>query len=440
MEHEIFEKYGLKPHEVLADTGQIAMWKMTQPAINRTVLVHVLSPSLAANPAAVKHIFGVARTISNCSGPAFGQIYTIFNEFDLKAVVTEYVDGMSLEKTINALGPLSLKQVARTGVAIAESLSELWDSCRYIHGGVLPEYAMLDPATTAKLLSPCFAKRASADAIVPASDMSDLSALLYFLATGVKPGEKFDGQLPASLLSVMERLDAEDAARRYAGWDEAIADLKAIVNESERPSEKDPPLKSPGVAAKGSSAKNTQGIAVKKRTAPIRTFKAPSGSVPKAVKSDAPKAKVVVSERNSFENIRKNTAARRAREEANRIGGSIAFFALVVLLLALGVLFVLRVGFLELDATHQVAPQPRVNAFRAEPAAAAAGGESEEEAAELNRYLAAHVGEEIPFISAGTQHQVTLVSYDELTVTVRTTKPITIRRADLTPEQRALWK
>ena len=96
MDTATFEKYGLKPLEPLLETEQITMWKMTQPAIHRTVLVHVLGVSMASDPNAVDYLFSVARSISNATAPAIAQVYTIFDEPDLKAVVSEYVDGLSL--------------------------------------------------------------------------------------------------------------------------------------------------------------------------------------------------------------------------------------------------------------------------------------------------------------------------------------------------------
>ena len=58
----------------------------------------------------------------------------------------------------------------------------------------------------------------------------------------------------------------------------------------------------------------------------------------------------------------------------------------------------------------------------------------------LNRYLAAHVGGEVPFIHKGVEHKVTLVSYTATTVTIRTRKTLTLKRSELTQEQLNLWK
>ena len=224
MDTAIFEKYGLKPLEPVLETDRVTMWKMTQPSVNRTVMVHVLGP-FAEDEEAASYLFSVVRTISNCAVPAIAQVYTIFNEPDLKAVVTEYVDGLTLEHTVSALGPLSVRQTVRTGLAIAEALKEIWDTSHILIGSVRPEYVTLDASSTAKLITPCNATVAPADQQVPVSDMADLGQLLYYLATGARPGEAHSVNLPTKFLAFLSKLSSTNAVERFASWSAVVAEL-----------------------------------------------------------------------------------------------------------------------------------------------------------------------------------------------------------------------
>ena len=105
-------------------------------------------------------------------------------------------------------------------------------------------------------------------------------------------------------------------------------------------------------------------------------------------------------------------------------------------------------------AAKQSAPAQQPAASVAAPAAAPAASsksgddddfdsmlsQMDDSGSALNRYLAAHVGGEVPFIHKGVEHKVTLVSYTATTVTIRTRKTLTLKRSELTKEQLDLWK
>jgi len=455
MDTAIFEKYGLRPLEPILATGQITMWKMTQPAINRTVLVHVLESTITSDPDAVSYLFSVARCISNAAAPAIAQIYTIFDEPDLKAIVSEYVDGLSLEHAVSALGPLSMKQTVRTGIAVAEALKAVWDASHIIYGSVRPEFVTLDAGSTAKLISPCYAQVAPEDIEVPESDMSDLGELLYFLATGVHPGQAHTVSLPHEFSSLLERLSSKNQITRFASWDGVIEALRAL--EDIQPA-----------AAKGGEGG--------KRFAVKRGMGASAGTAPKVVKQGG-SARLSAEDSNTIEAVRK--AARERAMAAEKKSSGLKFFAGVVLILVIAGVLVLRIGVEELDVRmanlmqggRQSVDEPKApqvqngdspTASVEEPTVSdmpAAGTVADDapDAAEdvqdvldvqqdgepdtaLDRYLAAHVGEEVPFVHKGVEHTVTLVGYTADTVTIRTRKVFTLNRSELTPEQLELWK
>jgi len=59
----------------------------------------------------------------------------------------------------------------------------------------------------------------------------------------------------------------------------------------------------------------------------------------------------------------------------------------------------------------------------------------------MDAYLRAHVGQEVPFLHKGKERAVTLVKFDKETVVIGfKQKTLTLKRAELSDEQRALWK
>lgn len=505
MDTATFEKYGLKPLEPLLETDQITMWKMAQPAINRTVLVHVLGKAMADDPAAVSYLFSVVRSVSNASAPAIAQVYTIFDEPDLKAVVSEYVDGLSLDKAISALGPLSIKQTVRTGIAVAEALKDVWDAFHIVYGAVHPEFITLDAGATAKIVSPCYAHVAPADQEVPSADMADLGELLYFLATGVRAGQAHSVNVPHEFTVFLEKLSSDNPMTRYASWDSVIGALRLLENLS-------PEGAAPAAAAPAGGGDG-------KRLGVKRSFGAPSGKVPKAVKRDGPAHPAAIASRLSIEKpapskgsgskglgvklagikgveagvksamdaVRKAARDRALAADRHASGRGAQFLAFVMLAVVLACIFVIRVGHAEfkdritrnwreslqssnlqaqtvpisVDDTPEPArstaasasaqqPAASVAAPAAAPAASSKSGDDDDfdsmlsqmddSGSALNRYLAAHVGGEVPFIHKGVEHKVTLVSYTATTVTIRTRKTLTLKRSELTKEQLDLWK
>ena len=474
MDTAIFEKYGLKPLEPLLETGPMSIWKMTQPEIHRTVLVHVLGKELTDDPTVVDYLFSVVRMISNAHAPAIAQVYTIFNEPDFKGVVSEFVDGLTLSQTVAALGPLSIKQTIRTGIAVAEALKDVWDSFHIIYGAARPEFVTLDASSTAKIISPCFAQIAQENVEVPVADMADLGELMYFLATGVKPGHAHNVNLPKDFSDLLEKLSSKNPLTCFASWDSAIEALRAL--EDQKPAAAAP---APAPAEKSGGGKK---LSVK------RSFGAPTGKVPKAVKHDGPARSVSIAPRlaieppskasSAMQAVRKAARERAMAEDRRSSGSGAKLFAGIMLVVVLAGVFVMRIGLAEFDIRManrgQAGQSPEETQARpisvvdtpaaqdpvpsAAPAASAANAATAQSSKEdddidslmsqlddndssaLNRYLAAHVGQEVPFVHKGVTHKVTLVSYTEDSVTIRTRKILTLKRSELSPEQLALWK
>lgn len=95
----------------------------------------------------------------------------------------------------------------------------------------------------------------------------------------------------------------------------------------------------------------------------------------------------------------------------------------------------------EAEAAPQTSDTATADTATAESDAAPATPEAapSDEAA-LDAYLAEHLGQQVPFLYKGETRTVTLAAFSEETVTIKRKKSFTMKRADLTAEQLALWK
>ena len=471
MDTEAFSNYGLEPLEPLQETEQLTMWKMAQPAVSRTVLVHVLN----ADPETAAYVFNLVRSLAACNAPALAQVHTIIDEADVKAVVTEHIEGMNLLEAVAALGPFSLRQTLEIGLSIAESLKKIWDGAHIVFGAVRPEYIVLDANSHAKLVTPCYAEAASEADPVPAADFMTLGETLTLLAGGTNDAEVRLASLPAPFRVLLAKLASGNVASYFPTCDALIAELRKLVNEANAPANTAPAAGGRRISVRRQPSGEDGESAVKK---PASAISARFAREPKATD---------------------NAALRQAA--ANDSGAGLRLFLCIILLVVLGVVFVLRIGLLDLEerlasngagaatprfnstivtiddtpvadtpaadtpvadtpvadtpaadtpvadtpaADTPAADTPSVDAIFADnPAPAdapAADAPAADPEADLDRYLADNVGNTVPFLHKGVIHDVTLVSYTATTVTIRTKKSLTLRRSELTQEQRDLWR
>lgn len=194
---------------VIGRGGMGVVFKARDASLNRVVAIKVLAPELAGNAMARKRFLREARAAAAIVHQHVVTIHAV-NEERPPYLVMEYVDGLSLQKKIDATGPLELNETLRIGVQVAAGLAAA-HAQRVVHRDIKPSNILLensvervritdfglaraaddvevtrpgDVAGTPQYMSP---EQAQGHAVDSRSDLFNLGCVLYAMCTGRSP-------------------------------------------------------------------------------------------------------------------------------------------------------------------------------------------------------------------------------------------------------------
>jgi serine/threonine protein kinase len=255
--------------------------KARDSTIGRTVAIKTFLHGFGSGDLQ-KQFLREAQIVGRLTHPYIVGLYDIgANEDGVPYLVMEYVEGKTLEKTLDN-GPLPLERAAVWGADLASALSRA-HQCKIIHGDVKPANILVTNEGQVKLGDfgiARFATQVSGSGSVlgtPAylspeqilggkqdtrSDLFSLGIILYQMTTGVRP---FDGtsvgavcaqivsatplppshhnpELPAAFDHIVMRCLAKDPALRYADGESLCASLYPFARS--KPVPEPPPIQS----------------------------------------------------------------------------------------------------------------------------------------------------------------------------------------------------
>lgn len=189
--------------------GMAVVFEAVDTVMKRTVAVKMLKEEIAGDAQAVKRFINESRAVSMLSHPNIVSIYDVSVRDDLKYIVMERVDGITLKNYMNSRGPLPPKVIMNYTAQILRALDHA-HSKGIIHRDIKPQNIMLlkngkikvtdfgiaklpnaetvtmtDKAIgTVYYISP---EQASGKKIDPRSDIYSLGVVMYEMATGKLP-------------------------------------------------------------------------------------------------------------------------------------------------------------------------------------------------------------------------------------------------------------
>ena len=261
------------------ETSKTVVWKAVQETLDRTVVLRILKEEGAGNPAEVKHFLALARRFARIKSDSLAAVFDIVSEDDLHYVVTEHVEGPTLEECVTKQGPLPFEHALRIAASLIVSLDQLWASAHIVHRNLKSSTIRLDPRGVAKITdfslaieagpdvnatamddglivgTPCFLSPEQAlgsHQLNTQSDMYALGCVLYHLVTGIVPFEDLDvvsilsahikqqlppphrvrRGIPVAFSWFLHRLMMKDPDNRYANWDDVLLDIRHLLNGS----------------------------------------------------------------------------------------------------------------------------------------------------------------------------------------------------------------
>ncbi len=161
----------LGPYEITAPLGAGGMgevYRARDTRLERTVAIKILPAQFSSDPVRKQRFEREAKTISSLNHPHICVLYDVGHQNGIDYLVMECVEGETLAKRLEK-GPLSLEQVLKFGMQIADALDKAHRS-GIVHRDLKPGNIMLT-ATGAKLLDFGLAKPA-----VAATSMATLTA------------------------------------------------------------------------------------------------------------------------------------------------------------------------------------------------------------------------------------------------------------------------
>jgi hypothetical protein len=263
--------------ELIGRGGMGIVLKAFDEKLHRVVAVKVMAPALAASPLGRKRFVREAQAAAAVRHEHVIDIHAVEDAGPLPYLVMEYILGVSLEDRIRRAGLLTLKEVLRIGMQIAQGLAAA-HAQGLVHRDIKPANILLENgvervkitdfglarpvedgsmtlpgviAGTPQYMAP---EQARAGPVDRRADLFSLGSVLYTMSTGQppfasgdpiavlkrvceetpRPVRQLNPEVPAWLSAIIERLHAKDPAERFqssADVAERLANGLAHVQE-----------------------------------------------------------------------------------------------------------------------------------------------------------------------------------------------------------------
>jgi serine/threonine protein kinase len=213
--------------EMLGKGGMGSVFLGEHVMMNRRVALKIIPRHIGKDPAGLQRFLVEARTIAALDHPNIVQAYSVDNEGDIYYLVMEYVDGLDLQRLVEAEGPLDCPSTVDYVRQAADGLAHA-HSRKMVHCDIKPSNLIVNPNGVVKILDMGLARLAghggangeaaekddeqilgSVDYMAPEqalrsadfdhrADIYSLGCTLYFLLTGHAPFP--EGTLPERIL------------------------------------------------------------------------------------------------------------------------------------------------------------------------------------------------------------------------------------------------
>ena len=154
--------------ELLGRGGMGSVFLGQHVTMNRRVALKVISREVSKDPAALERFLADARAIAALDHPNIVQAYSVDNEGDRYYLVTEYVEGVDLQRLVDDDGPLDCDRAVDYVRQAADGL-EYAHQHNMIHYGIRPSKLLVNLQGVLKIIDLGLAWLSEGEWLAPAA-------------------------------------------------------------------------------------------------------------------------------------------------------------------------------------------------------------------------------------------------------------------------------
>ena len=256
---EAYEKYvgavidgRYKVDKIIGVGGMAVVYRAHDGLTDRTVAIKMLKDEIANDEESVKRFINESKAVAMMSHPNIVNIYDVSVREDVKYIVMEYVEGITLKNYMTKRGALNLREILSYTEQILSALRHAHEK-GIVHRDIKPQNIMLlrdgivkvtdfgiaklpnaetvtltDKAIgTVYYISP---EQASGQGIDPRSDLYSLGIMMYEMATGALP---FTADSPVSVAMMQINDTAKSPLELNPNIPKGLAQIIGVAMEKD---------------------------------------------------------------------------------------------------------------------------------------------------------------------------------------------------------------
>ena len=216
--------------ELLGRGGMGVVLKARDPALERTVAIKVLTPSLSRGASSRRRFAREARAVAAVGHENIVAIHAIDEFRGLPYLVMQYVPGRSLQERLDASGPLEVREILRIGIQSARALAAA-HAQGVVHRDIKPANILLENCVERVKLTDFGLARAIDDASLTQS--GTIAGTPQYMAPEQARGESVNAR--ADLFALGASLYAMASGRSPFRANSAMAVLKRVCEAQHQP-------------------------------------------------------------------------------------------------------------------------------------------------------------------------------------------------------------
>ncbi len=262
-------------NKLLGKGGMGEVWLATQNSVGRKVALKILAPALSKDQEFIARFSQEMRTVAKLDHHGIVSAYEAGYDKDFYFFATSYVDGATLESTLDSGKTFCEKEALAVGRKVAEALEYAWDRHMILHRDIKPANIIVEKGGEVRLMDMGISKNLREDNSITKTgtifgtpyymspeqakgekdidfrtDIYSLGATLYHMLTGqvphnatstmgilvgvisepATPIRKLNTKISLNCEALISKMMDKDKHLRQSTWQDVIEDIGIITD------------------------------------------------------------------------------------------------------------------------------------------------------------------------------------------------------------------